>query len=689
MASDGRPEFDPKEIARAAFPTAFRGYDQDAVRRYLTRLAAAVGRAQQTGALGTVDDHDDENAIRVVELEHEAEELRQQVASLTEELETRPVAGGGDGSGRSPTATELSEDELIELLGHETARIVASARSAAAEIVERAESRAAELGAEAEREAEAAVAEAETMLGEAKAEAESMVDSASAEVRKGQARLKAEAERARAQARADADEILVEAATKADNDLAAARARSEQIVSDAERMRDEVLGDLVRRRRSTQEQLDRLTAARDRLTQALAAARNELDDVAAVIQHVDTDAIDLRDDAPIAMGDMDDAAEVARLVAELGPTEPLVVESRPEESEVLAGVANGNGNGAHAAPGLHGGGDGLSALATGHHGSSPSRAPATAPPPVSPAPAPGRDDRSDEIAFGPSGPDWSNGPSRSGAPVNDRLEFAYLEIGTDRSDIGDLDLSGHAGDPVLGTDSGELHRSASRGDLPRSTPYHGQLPAAFEGRDLALNRATPGFRRRLKRAVNDDQSDVLDRLRAGRGPIQPAELPALEEQLERFVQALRPAMVDVAASGAELLNSVDVPRAAVENLCIQLARHMVDCLRLPTLEAIEESVNGDREAILDPVRAIYRDFRNGLLPDLIEDALHESFALGLHHAIESDERVLWLTDPRLDPDPICEQNSASAPLDKGEAFPSGHVRPLSMPGCRCLAIPAV
>jgi hypothetical protein len=41
----------------------------------------------------------------------------------------------------------------------------------------------------------------------------------------------------------------------------------------------------------------------------------------------------------------------------------------------------------------------------------------------------------------------------------------------------------------------------------------------------------------------------------------------------------------------------------------------------------------------------------------------------------------------LDPDPICEENSAAPPLPKGTHFPSGHARPLSMPGCRCLALP--
>lgn len=214
------------------------------------------------------------------------------------------------------------------------------------------------------------------------------------------------------------------------------------------------------------------------------------------------------------------------------------------------------------------------------------------------------------------------------------------------------------------------------------------LPTAFDGRDIALNRATPGFRRRLKRAVNDDQSEVLEALRAGRGTVTPAELPPLEHQLDVYIDALRPVLFDVVTSGAELLGCLDIPVPAVESLCLQLARHVVECLRTPSVAAIERAATTDREAILDPIRGIYRDFRNGMLPDLIEDALHEAFALGLYHAIDPSDQVLWVTDPRLDPDPICEDNSASRALPKGANFPSGHPRPLSMPGCRCLVIPA-
>ncbi|MDH5290057.1 MAG: hypothetical protein OEY41_08660, partial [Acidimicrobiia bacterium] len=278
-----------------------------------------------------------------------------------------------------------------------------------------------------------------------------------------------------------------------------------------------------------------------------------------------------------------------------------------------------------------------------------------------------------------------------GAPDRPRLPSTAAVASDSKAD--ELRVIGFGGvrggpSPLVGSGSGMMHRSAARGDLPRTTPYGGVLPTAFDGRDIALNRATPGFRRRLKRAVNDDQSEVLEALRAGRGVVTSAELPPMEHQLDVYIDALRPVLFDVVTSGAELLGCLDIPVPSVESLCLQLARHVVECLRTPAVGAIERAATADREAILDPIRGIYRDFRNGMLPDLIEDALHEAFALGLYHAIDPSDHVLWVTDPRLDPDPICEDNSASRALPKGANFPSGHPRPLSMPGCRCLVIPA-
>jgi len=817
MASDGRAEFDPSEIARVDFPTAFRGYDQDAVRRYLSRLAAAVGRAQELGLLGTVDpEQDDEHLI---ELELEAGSLRQRVEELEGRLaEAQARLDAAPEPVAVPADQPLDEAELIKLLGSETARILETARSAGADITKRAENDAAALRAETEAECRSLVKEAEHALAAARTEAENIVAAAEAEAAREQSRSKAEAARILEEARIDGERVRDDASAAAESEMATARQRAAQVVGDAEGLREEILGDLATRRRISREQLVVMNAARDRLAVALAAARSELDDVTSVLQRAAPaqDEIDVREPSAdvlnAAKATDSHRAEVADLVNLLdrsrssgspsssGQSSPddgaaggagagVLVGSGAPGSPVANGgpangatangstangstangstangaTANGSATGATADAGSsnggghpHGSAGGAGAMAS--NGSARTGSPLAGSPangtPLNGSPlngsaangssrppgaissahggSPGGGSASGVTANGSSS---ANGAVANGSRPAGGLPMEYLSVDSpasavavdeapagpmklddlliladsnlgapdrprspaapeaDDGSVDELRIIGFGGvrggpSPVVGSGSGLMHRSAARGDLPRTTPYNGVLPTAFDGRDIALNRATPGFRRRLKRAVNDDQSEVLESLRAGRGVVTPAELPPLEHQLDVYIDALRPVLFDVVTSGAELLGCLDIPVPSVESLCLQLARHVVECLRTPSVNAIERAATADREAILDPIRGIYRDFRNGMLPDLIEDALHEAFALGLYHAIDPSDHVLWVTDPRLDPDPICEDNSASRALPKGANFPSGHPRPLSMPGCRCLVIPA-
>lgn len=228
----------------------------------------------------------------------------------------------------------------------------------------------------------------------------------------------------------------------------------------------------------------------------------------------------------------------------------------------------------------------------------------------------------------------------------------------------------------------------NRGDIELDEPTPGKAPPEFSARDLALTRSGPDLRRQLRRALNDDQSDVLDRLRAGRREIEVSELPAFGDQIDRYLSPLRRSLGEVAEAGAAAGGQSELSPRALDNLVRQLAKFIVDQVRIPTVEAVSSTEDDDREKILEPIRAIYRDFRNGGLPGLAEDALYEAFAIGLYDSIEPAERLAWKLDPRTDPDPVCEINAANSDVMKGMTFPSGHSRPLAMPGCRCLVVSA-
>ncbi len=225
----------------------------------------------------------------------------------------------------------------------------------------------------------------------------------------------------------------------------------------------------------------------------------------------------------------------------------------------------------------------------------------------------------------------------------------------------------------------------NRGDLLIDEEYRGRLPSEVSARDAALNRADD-FHRSLRRALNDDQSEVLDRFRVGRGPVEVSELPKFADQIERYLEPLRDGLAPVALAGAKAGGRREMPTGVLDNLVKQLAKYIVDKVRIPVIREVEHSSDHDREKLFEPIRSVYRDFRNAGLLDLADDALYESFAIGLYGAISPGSKVIWLLDPRHDPDPVCEINAGRTGLVKGEKFPSGHVRPLALPNCRCLVV---
>lgn len=227
---------------------------------------------------------------------------------------------------------------------------------------------------------------------------------------------------------------------------------------------------------------------------------------------------------------------------------------------------------------------------------------------------------------------------------------------------------------------------ANRGDLLIDAHYRGRLAPHFAARDTALRKADE-FHRSMRRALNDDQSDVLDRLRAGRGTIEVSELPSFAEQLDRYLAPLQEGLEPVGQAGARCGGARRSSRATLDNLQRQLANYIVDRVRLPVIQLLEQNTDDDRERILEPIRTIYRDFRNTSLVDVSEDALYEAFAIGLYETIADGTAVVWDLDPRHDPDPVCEINASRGDVVKGTAFPSGHARPLALPNCRCLVVP--
>ncbi len=714
MASDGDSGFAPGDIAKKDFPTSFRGYDQDLVRDYLRRLSFFLEQ-QKTGSKSS-DDEETLNADVVAE----NKSLKQKVQRLERQL-------SADGSPPDDVAG-------FELLGNETARILETARSAAEDIVKRAEDRAATLQATSESEARATRQEAQQLLAAKQAEASGLVSKITDDATRQASRLIADGENKHKRSVAESKRILAEAQDRADFERASSESEANEILKEASKRREDILTDLVERRREGHHQLNQLASARSALVRSLSTTNSELSTLLAAL----SEKIELTPSTSYVKTVESKLDEVDVLVAELDGDRPkrrTATDYTAEKSDYTAKSESVTGFE------LTDGDDfdladdtdlvelqleDLSRLSTFDSNDPDTDTVTIDLVDIEEAAAiddtdddePGdmSDSSTSKVADDDPTPSTNGGDSSTSSTATKKKDAvkAISDGGSRRKKTKSAkqDLSLDNATAELTEDSPfsaeiEVDEDLSKeiplklytdgiaepvqADKAREGDYKGQLAGEFIARDVAITRFGPALRRRLRRALNDDQSDVLNRLRGGgqgrKSTVTPNDLPSLGEQLTVYVEPLEEGLADLAQAGLAAGNGTVMPTDALHHLALQVAKHMVQNLRTPSVALVEGSTDGDREALHDPIRDLYRSVRSNVLDAVIEDAINEAFSLGLFASIRANSQLVWTSDPRWEPSPLCEINAATPGIEKGETFPSGHTRPLAMPGCRCLVLP--
>lgn len=228
----------PDQITSAAFATKRRGgLDPDAVATHLAAVAATVEA-----------------------LNNECDVLSADLASLRADAEATAAT--------EIDISELSDVELTERVGQDAARLLAEARSAAAD----------RLG-EAEEEARTIIAAAEELHAErsmeADAEAQRIRDAAALVMEEH----RADAERAALDIIANAEAGAQQAVSEGTNERDYADAEAERLIREAELTRRQILEDLARRRSAARRQIEQLRAGRERLMASHDTVRRALDEI--------------------------------------------------------------------------------------------------------------------------------------------------------------------------------------------------------------------------------------------------------------------------------------------------------------------------------------------------------------------------------------------------------------------------
>jgi cell division septum initiation protein DivIVA len=568
----------PAAIAGASFPTARKGFDQDAVRDLLRRVAAELRDTQ--------DERD--RLLRRLDEAHATSSL-----------------------GPAP----LDEATVADLLGEETASVLRSAHEAAALVRSRAD------------------------------------ENASVRLRE----IEDESARRRAEIDVEVARLRQETNERAQELKDAALREGREMVAEARAVRERVFADLARRRDLARQQIEELLAGRARLERVFDEARSSVDRVLSDLEQVgpppevpDATFTPITGEVPsMVLGEV----EVPAFVAAAERVEHDVDETMARHP-------------AHRrAPTVQGEVD----VAEGEPGDETEVAPSE--------PAEGDIDHVDDGAE-------DAGDSSGAKPTVDDL-FAKLREASATS----------VAEEVLGDD--EPGKTDNPGHARSLTATPDQADQRFVERKQALDPIRPKLARQLKRAVDDEQNGVLDRLRRAKSLPSLDDLVGAEtEQIKRFREGAADALRDAALAGVQAIRPVK-PAAAerlldgtnVLDRCLaEVDAEVVQPLR-QRLGAALAAAGDDPVDATGLLRAVYREWKVDRLDGASEHLALSAHGRGAFVALAPGTPVCWVADPEGPGCPDAEDNWLAGAVPAGDEFPTGHRHTPAYPGCRCLVAP--
>ncbi len=429
---------------------------------------------------------------------------------------------------------------------------------------------------------------------------------------------------------------LEAAKLEAEELVAQARAECRAMVQEAQEVRARVLADLTRRRRVLHSQIEQLRAGRERLAETINNVRHTVDRITDELFRAEDEARLAAEAAGRQAAAQDGAEDVTRSVAAVD----VRAAPAPAPEEIGTGSLDEDETSRRQAVE-----DLFARLRAERH-------------------------RAGDSADAASGPDGrlSIGDVPGGAPV---------------PPTADPHPGPSAESPATPSDSAE----AAPGSAVDAVEAGVVPDPRLADRGEMLNPVVSTLVRRLKRALQDDQNDILDRVRAG-GGWGPEVLPPADEHERRYVAAAIENLRDAARSGATFAGGKPDDAPPVDAVAGELAAAIVVPLRR-RLDGAGGSVDvGDDSALIEHVGAAFRDWKGGRVERLAGDQALAAFSQASLAAAPAATTLQWIVDDGGTQCPDCDDNALAGPLGRGELFPTGHACPPAHAGCRCLLAPA-
>ncbi len=211
--------------------------------------------------------------------------------------------------------------------------------------------------------------------------------------------------------------------------------------------------------------------------------------------------------------------------------------------------------------------------------------------------------------------------------------------------------------------------------------------ALLQRRDDALEGIISGLARRLKRVLQDEQNEVLDRLRSHRGQNPSDLVPSSVDQLARYGRASAELLEEAASAGVEFVSPGASLAPDIGDLADGLAESLIGPLRRRLQQAVRGEDGDDPAALAERISAAYREWKAQRIDRLAGDAAISAFSRGTLSALPG-LALRWVVDDDDGPCPDCDDNALAGPTPVGEEYPTGQQHPPAHAGCRCLLVPA-
>jgi DivIVA domain-containing protein len=229
--------------------------------------------------------------------------------------------------------------------------------------------------------------------------------------------------------------------------------------------------------------------------------------------------------------------------------------------------------------------------------------------------------------------------------------------------------------------------------VERPVPVQTASLAAADARMLrlrseALSDLPAQASRRMKRLLQEDQNDLLDRLRTqrGRGALED-NLPSVQEQFGRFQGALGEVLGKAFAHGRKVAGAED-PGDSTKVVGNLVARQVLNPLRGEISRTVKAGLEAKDtpNSIAERASDIFRVWK-GIRTELLgEGMVYAAFHQGLADVWNRTPGAMktWVEGPEQEcPNEVCRTNADAGAVPVQSAFPSGHINPPAHGGCTC------